>query len=173
MAEKDQKAAAQRQREESTVTKAPNAVAGAAEPETERTAQGEVKAREGDRAQGVETGRKVGVAGRAPQARETLLNATADEPSFVAPGDAPYDTVDPLEHASSVAPDRTQAAKEGFGVVNAVVPIPDPSGLTQRLLEGEGDGGEERTEEYLATAPTGARVRVRRNIETGESEVLG
>jgi hypothetical protein len=96
---------------------------------------------------------------------ETRLDEHTDAPSTTAPGDGPADTTDPDERASSVSPDKGAAALAGHLTVNAVVPVDTP--------EPERDDSEDRYEEYEATRPDGTRVTVRRNIETGESELKG
>jgi hypothetical protein len=106
-----------------------------------------------------------------PKGRKTRLNETTDEPSFVAPGDGPADTLDRGEFATSVPADKAAAARAGFGVVNAVVPLPKDSAALGRGVRGAGGGGDERTEAYEVTGPNGKPVRVERNIETGESKV--
>lgn len=96
----------------------------------------------------------------------TTLDSYLDRPSSTAPGDGPADTTDPNEIASSATPDKGAAAQAGFGTVNAVVKVGDVN--TERKREGE-----DRTEEYDAEAPGGKTVRVRHNIDTGETEVSG
>ncbi len=103
--------------------------------------------------------------------KRTLLDDHVNMPGFVAPGDGPFDTVDPSEHATSVSPDKGSAARAGFGVVNGVLPIPDPSGREQALARAAGgDDSTDRIETYEATGPDGKPVRITRNIETGESK---
>jgi hypothetical protein len=96
---------------------------------------------------------------------ETRLDEHVDAPSTTAPGDGPADTTDPDERASSVSPDKGAAARAGHLTVNAVVPVETP--------EPERVDSEDRYEEYEATRPDGTRVTVRRNVETGESELKG
>lgn len=94
---------------------------------------------------------------------ETRLDTEIDRPSTTAPGDGPADTTDPTEQASSVAPDKGAAARAGHGTVNAVVPVRGPAAAKRKT---KGD----RFEEYDVLDAHGDTVRVRRNIETGESE---
>lgn len=96
--------------------------------------------------------------------RKTLTNDSVSEPSFVAPGDAPFDTVDPTEEVTSVSPDKGAAARAGFGVVNAVLPLP-------KREAAERDGSDDRIETYEATGPDGKPVKVTHNIDTGETSV--
>ncbi|MEJ2886161.1 hypothetical protein [Actinomycetospora aeridis] len=92
----------------------------------------------------------------------TTLDSHIDRPSVVEPGDAPYDTTDPLERATSVSPDKAAAAAAGHGTVNAVIPLPEPDRLEEPAREA-------RTETYDAIGPDGKKVTVTRNLETGES----
>ena len=106
--------------------------------------------------------------GGEPKARQTRLNKTTDEPSFVAPGDGPHDTTDPSEQATSVTADKAAAAKAGFGVVNAVVPLPEGNVVAARSRGVQADG-DERVETYEVAGPDGKPVKVMHNIETGET----
>jgi hypothetical protein len=96
------------------------------------------------------------------EARKTTLDSHLDKPQITEPGDAPYDTTDPTERASSVEPDKAAAVLAGHGVVNAVVKLPEPATL-------ETESGEERVETYDALTPDGRKVTVTHNIDTGES----
>jgi hypothetical protein len=94
---------------------------------------------------------------------ETKLDDNVTEPSTVQPGDAPADTTDPTEEASTVIPQPSaEALKQG--TVNAVLPVTRDKKT--------GSKGKDRVEEYDAVKPDGSTVRVRRNIETGESEIV-
>lgn len=95
----------------------------------------------------------------------TRLDSDVSKPSTVAPGDAPHDTTDPAERASTVGGDKMAAALAGFGTVNAVVPIPAPE-----PMPGE-EPGEHRIEEYPARRPDGSLVTVEHNIDTGETRI--
>lgn len=100
---------------------------------------------------------------KAAEAGETRLDNAIDKPSTTAPGDGPADTTDPAERAVSVSPDAAAAAMAGHQTVNSVVPVTTPVA--------ERDTSNDRYEEYDGVDPsTGAAVRVRRNLETGESE---
>lgn len=94
----------------------------------------------------------------------TTLDSDVTKPQITQPGDAPYDTTDPYERASSVTPDKAAAAMAGHGVVNAVVHLPEPERHTP-------EKGDDRTEEVEHIGPDGKLVRVKRNIETGHSEM--
>lgn len=66
----------------------------------------------------------------APKTTRLSDNVTAPQPT--APGDAPADTWDREERATSARPDFAAAAAAGHLTVNAVVP-----------RDGEGDGGDD------------------------------
>lgn len=100
----------------------------------------------------------------APPATTTLDNDVT-KPSITAPGDGPADTTDPSETAYSVRPAPGDAARAA-GTVNAVHMVPIPE---RQPRDGSGD----RYEEYDATTPDGGTVRVRHNLETGTTRVIG
>jgi hypothetical protein len=110
----------------------------------------------------------------APQ-QQTRLDSDVSMPGNVAPGEAPYDTTDATEIATSVSPDKATAALAGFGVVNAVKKLDRiPGQLTPEEVakfNGVSDGGEQRTESYQAVGPDGKLVTVTHNIDTGETSV--
>ena len=54
----------------------------------------------------------------------TTLDEDVSKPQVTEPGDAPFDTLDPNERATSTTPDKGAAARAGFGVVNAVTILP-------------------------------------------------
>lgn len=92
--------------------------------------------------------------------KTTRLSNDLTKPQPTAAGDAPADTWDPKERASSARPDKAAAAAAGHGTVNAVVKagtVPDstPTGS--------------RTETYNVTAPDGSEVTVTHNYDTGET----
>ncbi len=93
---------------------------------------------------------------------KTVLDDDVSKPSTVAPGDGPYDTTDPAERATSVSPNKGAAARAGHNTVNAVLPAPEPERVA-------GEKREDRTEEYDAVGPDGKVVRVKHNIDTGET----
>jgi len=96
---------------------------------------------------------------------ETRLDDNVTEPSTVAPGDAPADTTDPAEIATTVTPNPSaQAIAEG--TVNGAVKVDQPARAKSTKAP------KHRFEEYDATKPDGSVVRVRRNIDTGESELV-
>ncbi|MDV8066394.1 Ig-like domain-containing protein [Rhodococcus sp. IEGM 1366] len=103
------------------------------------------------------------MAGTTPPKTTTLADDTLDAPQKTSPGDAPADTYDPKERASSAAPDKAAAAAAGHQTVNAVKlvgTIPDnaPTGT--------------RTEVYDAPRPDGTKVSVIRNVDTGVTTAI-
>ena len=103
------------------------------------------------------------MATRKTQEEKTTLDSDITKPSVTVPGDAPADTTDPTERASTVTPQPGEEALK-TGVVNGVVPLP-------KLEEPERDESQDRTEEYEAVKPDGSKVTIVRNIETGESRI--
>ncbi|WP_155290400.1 hypothetical protein [Rhodococcoides fascians] len=96
-------------------------------------------------------------------AEVTTLDSDVTKPSVTAPGDGPADTTDPKERAQSAPPNPGPEAFAA-GTVNAVIPL-------QTVAKPEGPPP--RFEEFTAPRPDGAIVKVRRNIESGESIVIG
>ena len=95
--------------------------------------------------------------------KTTRLSADVTKPQPTAPGDAPADTYDPKERASSVTPDKAAAAKAGHQSVNAVVPV-DP-------IESEEVTGGTRTQTYTVHDETGKEVQVTHDLDTGVTTV--
>jgi hypothetical protein len=100
----------------------------------------------------------------AEKAGTTTLDSHLDAPSVTAPGDAPADTMDPTERASSATPDKGAAAQAGHGTVNAVVKV-DDAPVEER------DESNDRVETYKATRPDGTEVTVTHNLDTGATSV--
>ena len=100
---------------------------------------------------------------KAAAAKETTLNEDVKSPATVAPGDAPADTTDPTEEATSVTPDKAAAASDGHGTVNAVQPV--------KRKQAAKRSRKDRTETYKRTRPNGDEVTVWHNIDTGETRV--
>lgn len=96
----------------------------------------------------------------------TTLDSDVTKPSVTAPGDGPADTTDPTEIASTVTPNPGPEAFAA-GTVNSVVKVGQIGAKAA-----ERDSSEDRFEEYDAVKPSGEVVRVRRNIETGVSEIV-
>ena len=91
----------------------------------------------------------------------TLADDTAlDKPQTTSAGDAPADTFDPKERASSARPDKAAAAKGKYASVNAVVavdPVPESAAT------------DVRQETYEQTGPDGKVYTVTHHIDTGKS----
>lgn len=109
-----------------------------------------------------------GIATTDPPPMTTRLDTDVTKPSTVQPGDAPADTMDPTERASTVGGDKAAAALAGHLTVNAVIPIPEPAAL--RATDDE-DRASNRVETYPAVRPDGTIVTVEHNIDTGASKV--
>lgn len=98
----------------------------------------------------------------------TTLDNDITKPSVTAPGDGPADTTDPTEHATSVTPNPGEEAMRA-GTVNAVKILPAAVSIqADEPVEQQ----EDRIEEYKQVRPDGAIVTIRRNIETGDSEII-
>lgn len=94
--------------------------------------------------------------------RTTRLSTDNTKPQPTAPGDAPADTYDPKEKASSVTPDKKAAAEAGHQSVNAVTKTGD---YPEEAPTGE------RTETYTAFNGAGEQVTVTHNYDTGVTSV--
>lgn len=94
---------------------------------------------------------------KTPAPKTTRLSDDLTKPQPTDPGDAPADTWDPAERASSATPDKAQAAEDGHLTVNAVV----KAGVTPAPPAGS------RTETYQATGPDGTVFNVTHNYDTG------
>lgn len=94
----------------------------------------------------------------------TTLDDDVTKPSQTAPGDGPADTTDPSEQATSVTPTPGDEAIAA-GTVNAVRKTPKKAAPRRRK-------DEDRVEEYTLRRPDGKLAHVKRNIDTGESEVV-
>lgn len=95
-----------------------------------------------------------------PKTTRIADDTAQDKPQTTAAGDAPADTYDPKERASSARSDKAAAAAAGHLTVNAIEPvasIPNP-------VVPEGGG---RTETYKAFKADGSEVTVSHNIDTG------
>lgn len=97
---------------------------------------------------------------------DTTLDTDITKPSVTQPGDGPADTTDPLERASTVIPrPSAETIKSGAGTVNSQLPL-------EPIKEPARRKGDIRTEEYDAVDANGRTVRVKRNLETGESKLV-
>ena len=94
---------------------------------------------------------------------DSRLSDDVTQPQPTAPGDAPADTMDPLERATSTTPDKGKAAEDGHQTVNAVKPV-DPIDPTEPTGT--------RTETYTVHKPDGTTVEVTHNYDTGKTEVV-
>lgn len=97
--------------------------------------------------------------------KTTRLSSDVTKPQPTTGGDAPADTWDEKERASSVRPDKAAAAAAGHLTVNAVVPvepIPTPAPIV---------GG--RTETYTAYDAQGNPVEVSHNVDSGVTTPAG
>ena len=115
-----------------------------------------------------------GTASAAAGEIRTVTDDNVTNPGTVAPGDAPFDTVDPNERVSSIpVQPGEQAIREG--VVNAVLvndSLPDAATVAANRVAGPTGvvpDGEQRIEEYEVAGPDGLPVKVRHNIDTGET----
>mgnify|MGYP001758789161 FL=1 len=94
--------------------------------------------------------------------RTTKLSNDVTKPQPTKPGDAPADTWDEKERATSVTPDKKAAAEAGHQSVNAVV----KSGEVKE----ETPAGD-RTETYTAYDGAGNKVTMTHNYDTGVTSV--
>lgn len=96
------------------------------------------------------------------QPKTTRLSDDITRPQPTDAGDAPADTWDREERATSVSPDKAAAAAAGHLTVNAVTPA-------GRLPDRSPTGS--RTETYTAYGPDGVTpVEVTHNYDTGATE---
>ncbi|MCK2242325.1 MULTISPECIES: hypothetical protein [unclassified Crossiella] len=94
----------------------------------------------------------------------TRLSNDVTKPQPTEPGDAPADTTDRRERATSVAPDKRAAAAAGHRTVNAVV----KAGDLPALPPPPGGG---RVETYKQRRADGTEVTVTHNYDTGTTAV--
>ena len=97
------------------------------------------------------------------QPKTTRLSNDVTAPQPTSPGDAPADTFDAKERATSVRPDKAAAAAAGHHTVNAVVPG-DP-------IEDAAPVSQGRTETYTVYDNDTNPVQVTRDLDTGETTV--
>jgi|SRR5690625_2085034 len=97
------------------------------------------------------------------QPKTTRLSDDVTKPQPTDPGDAPADTFDEKERATSVRADKAAAAAAGHETVNAVVP-----GDPIEDVEPESKG---RTETYTVYDNDGKAVEVTRDLDTGATTV--
>lgn len=101
----------------------------------------------------------------AARPKTTRLSSDVTKPQPTASGDAPADTWDPAEKATSVRPDKAAAAAAGHQTVNAVTPEADGLYVDKTVAGGT------RTETYTQVGPDGKEVTVTRDLDTGETTV--
>lgn len=94
--------------------------------------------------------------------KTTRLSTDNKKPQPTAPGDAPADTYDPKEKASSVTPDKKAAAEAGYQSVNAVTKVGEHE---ENVPTGD------RSETYTAFDGQGNEVTVTHNYDTGVTSV--
>src|SRR5690625_2984902 len=99
------------------------------------------------------------------QPKTTRLSDDVTAPQPTDPGDAPADTFDEKERATSVRPDKAAAAAAGHKTVNAVIPG-DP-------IEDAAPVSQGRTETYTVYDNDNKPVEVTRDLDTGETTVAG
>lgn len=94
--------------------------------------------------------------------KTTRLSNDTTKPQPTAAGDAPADTWDPKERASSAAADKKAAAEAGHQTVNAVTKVGE---FPDRTPTGT------RTETYETVDAAGNAVSVSHNYDTGVTTV--
>lgn len=99
----------------------------------------------------------------ATRPKTTRLSSDVTKPQPTASGDAPADTWDASERASSARPDKAAAAAAGYLTVNAVVEV-DPVPAKPAVPS-------PRTETYTAFDGAGKPVTVTHDIDNGATTV--
>jgi hypothetical protein len=96
---------------------------------------------------------------------ETRLDTDVHAPATNKPGDAPADTTDPTERASTIVPQAPSAEALRAGTILGAIPVPDD--VDPVAVHGvTGPDGEVRVEEYDAVDPvTGQSVRIRHILD--------
>lgn len=94
--------------------------------------------------------------------KTTKLSNDTTKPQPTAAGDAPADTWDPKERASSATADKKAAGEAGHQTVNAVTKVGE---FPDRTPTGT------RSETYKSVDATGAEVTVTHNYDTGVTTV--
>jgi hypothetical protein len=96
----------------------------------------------------------------APVVEETRLDTDVHAPATNAPGDAPADTTDPTERASTISPQAPSPEALAAGTILGAVPVPDPV-----LVRSDVADGDVRVEEYEQLDARGLPVRVRHILD--------
>lgn len=91
---------------------------------------------------------------------ETRLDTDVHAPATNAPGDAPADTTDPDERATTITPQVPSDEALKAGTILGAVPVPAAVIAAQT-----GDGEDVRVEEYDEVTPTGEAIRVRHILD--------
>jgi hypothetical protein len=100
------------------------------------------------------------VEGSADLPTETRLDTDVHAPATTAPGDAPADTTDPTERASTITPQAPSQEALQAGTILGAVPLP------QAVVAQTSDGDDVRVEEYDEIDPrTGQPIRIRHIID--------
>lgn len=89
----------------------------------------------------------------------TRLDTDVHAPATTAPGDAPADTTDPNERASTIAPQLPSDEALAAGTILGAIPLPAVT------VAQTGDGEAVRIEEYDEVTPTGEAVRIRHILD--------
>jgi hypothetical protein len=101
--------------------------------------------------------------------KETRLDTDVNAPATTASGDAPFDTTDPTENASTITPQVPSDEAIKAGTILGAIPVAAPAGVP------DVDPKDVRTEEYDAIKPDGTKVRVRLYLDgpnQGRSEIV-
>ncbi len=104
-----------------------------------------------------------GIATTDPAPNATRLDTDVTKPSTVVAGDAPADTTDPTERASTVGGDKAAAALAGHLTVNAVVPMPPEPKLPDVT------DGEKASWEYQGAAARFVKAEQRMTLEQAKA----
>jgi hypothetical protein len=91
---------------------------------------------------------------------ETRLDTDVHAPATNAPGDAPADTTDPTEQATTITPQLPSEEALKAGTILGAIPVPAAVIAAQTT-----DGDDVRVEEYDEVTPTGEAVRVRHILD--------
>lgn len=100
--------------------------------------------------------------------KDTRLDTDPNAPATNAPGDAPFDTTDPTEQASTITPQIPNAQALAAGTILGALPVESPPGVARV------DDADVRVDEYDAVRPDGTTVHVKLYLDgpnKGRSEV--
>lgn len=100
------------------------------------------------------------VEGSADVPTETRLDTDVHAPATNAPGDAPADTTDPTERASTISPQVPNEEALRAGTILGAVPLP------QQVVAQTSDGEDVRVETYDEVDPrTGQPIQIRHILD--------